>query len=188
VEFDPAARADLRARAAAVDAAESARTKARLSWLPSLDAFASYSIHGQDFLSDSGDDWTVGVALRWDVFTGLRRPAEAERAGAELRAAELEYRQGLREARGEVRRARRAVASAREAVEASRAAREAAREGRDLLRRRFEEGLATAADLLQAEARATAMAVRAVDALAGYHVAVARLRFARARSGAGARR
>lgn len=187
VDFEASARADMRARAAAVEAAESARRGAQLSWAPSLDAFASYSIHGRDLFSDSGNDWSVGVALRWDVFTGLRRPAEAERAGAELRAAELEYRQGLREARGEVRRARRAVAAAREAVEASRAAREAARKGRGLLRRRFEEGLATAADLLQAEARTTAMTVRAVDALAHYHVAMARLRFARSEATGGER-
>jgi len=71
------------------------------------------------------------------------------------------------------------------AVEASRAARAAAREGRDLLRRRFEEGLATPADLLQAEARATTMEVRAVDALAQYHVALARLRFLRSEPSAG---
>ncbi len=45
------------------------------------------------------------------------------------------------------------------------------------MRRRFEEGLATAADLLQAEARATGMRERAITALANYHVAVANLEF-----------
>lgn len=183
--FDPTARADLRARAAVLRAAEAARTGARLAWAPRLEAFAGYSIHGDDLLSDSGEDWTVGVALRWDAFTGLARPARARRAAAESWSAELEYRQELREARAEVRIARRTVGAARRAVEASRAARAAAREGRDLLRRRFEEGLATPADLLQAEARATTMEVRAVDALAQYHVALARLRFLRSEPSAG---
>lgn len=186
--FDPTARPDVRARAAGLEAAEAAATRADLAWAPRLDAFGAWSMHGGDLFSDQGTDWTVGVGLRWSLFTGLRRPAEARRASAEATAARLEYRQALREARGEVETARRAVVAARRAVEASRAARAAAREGRELMRRRFEEGLATPADLLQAEARATAMEVRAVDALAAYHVAAARLRFARSgTAGAGAR-
>lgn len=186
-EFDPTRRADVLARAAAVEAAEAGSRQAELSWLPSLEAFGSWSRHGDDPFSGGGTGWTVGVGLRWSLFTGFRRPAEAREADAELMAARLEHRQALREARGEVQRTRRSVKAARRAVEASRAAREAAREGRELMRRRFEEGLATPSDLLQAEARATAMEVRAVDALARYHVARARLRFARSQSDAGAR-
>lgn len=186
-DFDPTRRADVRARAAAVEAAEAGSRRAELAWLPSLEAFGSWSRHGGDPLSGGGAGWTVGVGLRWSLFDGFRRPAEAREAAAELTAARLEHRQAVREARGEVRRARRSVEAARQAVEASRAAREAAREGRELMRRRFEEGLATPSDLLRAEARATAMDVRAVDALAEYHVARARLRFARAQSGAGDR-
>jgi outer membrane protein TolC len=186
-EFDPARRADVRARAAAVEAAEANSRRAELSWLPSVEAFGSWSRHGDDPFSGGGTGWTVGVGLRWSLFTGFRRPAEAREADAGLTAARLEHRQALREARGEVSRASRRVEAVRQAVEASRAAREAAREGRELMRRRFEEGLATPSDLLQAEARATAMEVRAVDALARYHVARARLRFARSQSGAGGR-
>lgn len=180
--FDPARRADVRARAAAVEAAEAGSRQADLSWLPSVEAFGAWSRHADDPFSGGGTGWTVGVGLRWSLFTGFRRPAEAREADADLTAARLEHRQALREARGEVRRAQRSVEAARHAVEASRAAREAAREGRELMRRRFEEGLATPSDLLQAEARATAMEVRAVDALTRYHVARARLRFARAQS------
>ena len=50
------------------------------------------------------------------------------------------------------------------------------------MRRRFDEGLATATDLLQAEARATAMRQGAIDALANYHMAVARFDFVRSQS------
>lgn len=180
--FDPTARADLRARRAAVKAAESSLDEARLAWVPSLGAFAAASTHGIDGFGDDGSDWTVGVGLRWSLFSGFRRPARVDEAGARLTTARIEYEQRLREARAEVRTARRSVEATRRGVEASREAREAAREGRDLMRRRFEEGLATPADLLQAEARATGARARLVDALARYHMAAARLRFARARS------
>jgi outer membrane protein TolC len=50
------------------------------------------------------------------------------------------------------------------------------------MRRRFDEGLATATDLLQAEARGTSMRQRAISALAGYYMAVARLDFVRSQT------
>jgi outer membrane protein TolC len=45
------------------------------------------------------------------------------------------------------------------------------------MRRRFEEGLATAADLLQAETRRAQAESHAIDAQAGLLMAEARLRF-----------
>ncbi|NIR77986.1 MAG: hypothetical protein GWO00_06260, partial [Gemmatimonadetes bacterium] len=48
-----------------------------------------------------------------------------------------------------------------------------------LVRRRFQEGMATTADLLQADARAAAMASRAIEARAGLWIAAVRLDFAR---------
>lgn len=181
--FEPSNRADLRARAAAVEAAESGLARARLAYLPDLDAFAGWSLHGGAPFASDGTDWTVGLALRWEVFGGLRRAADAGRARARLTASRLEFEQALREARGEVAVGRRSLASARTALTASRAALEAAREGRDLVRRRLEEGLATPSELLQADARVSAARAEAVEALVGYHVAAARLDFALSTSG-----
>jgi outer membrane protein TolC len=45
------------------------------------------------------------------------------------------------------------------------------------MKRRFEEGLATATDLLAAEARAAQARSRAIDAVTGQRLAEARLRF-----------
>jgi outer membrane protein TolC len=49
--------------------------------------------------------------------------------------------------------------------------------GRDLMWMRFEEGLATATDLLAADSRAARARSRAIDASAAYRMAQARLRF-----------
>ncbi len=181
-EFSPAARADLRALAAISDAAGAAKRQAALNWVPALDAFAQYTTHSPDAFSFDEDDWTVGVALRWTLFSGFGRAAEVQRASLEQRIAGLEYAQALRDASLEIDQAERAVRSARLQVEATGAAAAAAASGRDLMRRRFDEGLATAADLLQAEARVTAMRQGAIGALANYHMAVARFEFARSQS------
>ena len=177
VEFEPAARADLRARAAAARAAGAAKRQAALAFVPALDAFAQYATHSTDAFSFDEADWTVGVMLRWNLFNGFARSADLQRANLERRIADLEYEQALRDALSERDQVERSVGSARQQVEATGAGATAAESGRQLMRRRFEEGLATAADLLQAEARATAMRQRAINALANYHIAVARLDF-----------
>jgi len=182
IEHEPGARADLKALAANADAAGSASTQATLSWIPAVDAFARYATHGANAFSVDEDNWTVGVMLRWPLFTGFNRSADIQSAKLERRIARIEYEQALREARTEVDQAQRAVASALLQVEATQAAFEAADAGRELMRRRFQEGLATAADLLQAQARSTLMRQRAIDALAAYYMAVARLDFVRAQS------
>lgn len=182
LEFTPSARADLRALAATVEAAGAAKRQAVMTWVPALDAFAQYTTHSPDAFSVDEDDWTVGVALRWTLFSGFGRTAEVQRADLEQRIAGLEYAQALRDARREIDQAERAVRSAGLQVEATRVAAEAASSGRDLMRRRFDEGLATAADLLQAEARATEMREGAISALANYHMAVARFEFARSQA------
>lgn len=181
-EFEPEARADLRALAAAADAADAVKIGASLTYIPALDVFGRYSTHATDPLSFDASNWTVGVALRWTLFSGFARSADSQQAEMERRIARIQYEEALRKALSQVEQAERGVRSAREQVAATRAASDAATSGRDLMRRRFEEGLAIAADLLQAEARATEMRERAINALASYHIAIARLEFARSQS------
>lgn len=173
-------RSDLRAADEGVRAAEAQVDAARFAFLPALGAFATWASHGTAPFAGDGTDWTVGIGLRWSLFEGFGRNAELESARADLAAARLERERAVRSARGERLLARRALEAASEALQAARSGREAARTGRDLMRRRFAEGLATPADLLQAEARTRAAEARAVDALARYHQARARLRFATA--------
>jgi outer membrane protein len=181
-EFEPSQRSDLRALAAAANAAAAAKTQASLRWIPAIDVFARYAWHSQDVFAFEQDNWTVGALLRWTAFDGLARSADNQRASLQKRIADIEYEQAVRDAEKELDQALRAVASARLQVEATQAASQAAASARELMRRRFDEGLATAADILQAEARATAMRQRAIDALAAYHMAVARLDFIRTQS------
>jgi len=171
-------RADLLALEARVDAADATARSQSLGWVPSLEAFGGYLKHGDEPFSSTGTEWSVGLALRWQFFDGFRRPAGLSRANAELDASRILYEHARRAARVEVRKALDGVRSARLAVAASAAAARASSEGRDLTRRRFEQGLASPADLLQAEARATAMAVQSIDSLTEYHMARARLDFA----------
>ncbi len=180
--FHAEGRADLRMLASLREAASANERRSRLTFLPAVDGFAQYASHAGAAFDSDGADWTVGLALRWNVFSGLGRLAEGQRAAAAGRIAATRYEETLRAAQSEFARAREAVTATDRQVRAMRAAAAAAEEARSLVRRRFEEGLATASDLLQAEARAVSMRERAVEALAKRQIALARLEFVSAES------
>jgi outer membrane protein TolC len=167
-------RSDIRALDSGLMAAEARARGASRSWAPTLEAFGRGAVHSES-LSEFQDNWTVGVQMRWPLFTGFGISAARDQAQAGLRAMELERAQALSEARAELDEARRGVVSAARRVQAMDAAAAAASEARRLVELRFQQGLATTVDLLQAEARLTEMRAGAVDALADYHLAVARL-------------
>jgi outer membrane protein TolC len=167
-------RSDIRALDSELLAAEARARGASRGWAPTLEAFGRGAVHSES-LSEFQDNWTVGVQMRWPLFTGFGISAARDQARAGVRAMELERAQALSEARAELDEARRGVVSATRRVGAMEAAAAAAAEARRLVELRFQEGLATTVDLLQAEARLTGMRAGAVDALADYHLAVARL-------------
>lgn len=175
--FDPAERADLRALASARDAAEAGAKKAGRTFLPEIGVFGNYGIYGADAFQNDGNNWTVGVGLTWNVFSGFSRSNDNQRAQAAQTIAETRYQEALREANAELASARDGVRATRQAVEATVAARAAAEAGAELMERRFDEGLATPADLLQAETRRAQAESHAIDAMAAFRMAEAQLRF-----------
>jgi len=173
------ARADLTAGRAGVEAARADVRAMEAARLPALQAFGMLSTHAAGPTDRRQSNWTVGLRVSVPVFTGfqLSRGTEAARAGA--RALELEHDQREREARTGLRSARRGAEAARGALVSARGASEAADEALRLLTRRYEEGMATVADLLQAEARAVHLRTGVVAAEADLGIALAALEFTR---------
>lgn len=170
-------RPDLQASEAGLRAAGARIRQARRSRLPVVQGFARLESHSLRAFSGIRDDWTVGFRLRVPVFTGFEVRAREGAATAMLEAAEREHDLRIRQAEAEITEARRAVDAARLRLEAANAGAEAAEEAARLMRRRFEEGLATTADLLAVEAQAAELATRAVDTRLALHLAGARLAF-----------
>jgi outer membrane protein TolC len=172
------ARADLAAGRAGVEAAEAHAGVVSARRLPKLEAFGHLSGHTPGFGDGLEWNWTAGVQLSLPIFTGFSLSRGAAAAEAQARALSLEQRQRELEAASEVSAARRSVEASRAALEAARTAAAAADEAARLLQRRYEEGVATVADLLQAEAWATELATGVVDAEANLSMALATLAFA----------
>jgi outer membrane protein TolC len=170
-------RADIQARQAELDASRASHRRANAAWFPAIVASGRYGIHSTEAFGSSGENWSVAVAVRWNLFSGGGRLAESARTRADLRIAETQYEQALNEAIVELRSAERSIDASARTAEAAVAARVAAESGARLMRRRFEEGLTTASDLLSAESRLARTTQAEVDALASHQLAIARLRF-----------
>jgi outer membrane protein TolC len=177
LDFDPSGRADLRALSSVRDAAEAGSKRAGRQYLPEIGVFADYAIHSAEAFRSDGDYWTVGVGLKWNIFSGFSRSKDRQRADAAKTIADTRYQEALRQASADLEEARGGVSAARQAVAATVAASAAAEAGAELMRRRFEEGLATPSDLLQAESRRAQAESYAIDAQAAYRMAEAQLRF-----------
>lgn len=145
-------RSDLRQARAELEKSAAAVKLARSAYLPSAGAFAAYQMNAENtpFGSDN-DAWSAGISLKWQIFDGFRRCRERDRASAGRSAAAETLENSVKEAAYQVQESllRREEMEKRREV-ASHALLDAEETVR-LLSRRFENSLATMAELLDAQ-------------------------------------
>lgn len=149
------ARADVRAAERALEASRADAWRAKAAYLPRLNGFARYDWNDPTGLFRNVKSWTVGVMATWSPFAGaselsdLRATAARERSAAAQRdaavgQAELELertRTGLQVALAQLDIAERAVAQSTEAHR--------------IVALKYDGGLATISELLEASAMET---------------------------------
>lgn len=172
-----ATRADLVAAEYDLDATRAQVAVASAARLPAAQVFASLGTHAPGFTDDRASNWSVGVQIRVPLFTGFGLEARRGGAEAEARAAEATHADRLLRAEADVRAARRGVTAALESRDAALLARDASAEAARLLSLRYDEGMATLADLLSAQARAAGLAARLVESEARWRMQLAQLDF-----------
>ncbi|ROQ91042.1 TolC family protein [Desulfosoma caldarium] len=123
--------------------------EARARYLPRVDAFSSYGVSGPDWESGSSD-YTLGLAFRWDLYEGQRRPG-IDQALALVAAAEAQVREAEDQVRLQVVEAFESLRAARERLNLSLQAVAQAREALRIVRDRYAEGLTTITEVLRAE-------------------------------------
>ncbi|MHB1861981.1 MAG: TolC family protein [Gemmatimonadaceae bacterium] len=165
-----AGRADLRAATLGAEAAGADARRARAAYLPRLNAFGRYDWHSLSHPYDGLPSWTAGLMVSWSPFSGGGtlsdvRHAAAQRAVANAAAdaananAQLEEAQTRTELLVALQRMDLAELAAAQAVEAHR-----------LVTRKYEGGLATIVELLDA---AAAQARTAVELSAARYAVIA---------------
>jgi len=157
-------------------AAEAEVRRAQGGYRPRLSAFGSLDYdRGWKFDGD-GNSYTAGVLAQWDLWDGQLTRGKVNGARADLEVAQEEERK-LRLALGlEVEQARLSFNEADERLAVTEKSIAQATESADLTRARFEQGLAIATQLIDAETALTVARVRRAEAEADRRIAIAALR------------
>ncbi|MEM1181228.1 MAG: TolC family protein [Acidobacteriota bacterium] len=146
---------------------------------PQIDLTGAYG-HQVRLLDDLGDslfaDWRIGIGMSWSVFDGGRIRGEVAQIDAQRDQAKWRLEELRRQVVAELEAGRAAWATARERLAAAQLASNAATEAARVAAESFRLGVALQADLLDAQDRAVAQELAAIEARYDLLLEDARLR------------
>jgi len=151
---------------------------ARSEMFPSIvltGSLGSESRSLSDLFSGPAAVWALGAAITAPIFAGGRLEARVDAAAARERQALVGYQQTIRNAFGEVRTALVSQARARESYEAETAREEALSQSLRLARLRYQNGVSSQLDVIDAERGLLAARIARIDALRQHRAAIADL-------------
>ncbi len=150
--------------------------RVRAEYLPRVDLKGKYYLDDENLGYDLGrDNWTVGVVLDWDIFTGFSTESELSKAESALEEMLAADRKTTLSVKTDVKNAYLDADSARARFASAEASVAAAEESLELVKRQYEGGSATIARYLQAELDRNRARVRATAAYYDREKAVANI-------------
>ena len=171
-------RSDLRQAAQRREQAELGVGLARSASYPTLHAGAAFQLNDRSVpFGGENNSWYAGVSLRWELFDGMRRSREQEKAGALQAEAAETLEQYRTEVAFQVAESRLRRDEAAQRVEVARAAVADAEEGLRLVQKRFEGALATIVELLDMQISVNRARAAVVDTDADLVLATAQLAY-----------
>ncbi len=151
--------------------------KAKAAHLPGLYLSGSYEINSEDF-SETANNYTLGAVMRFNLFSGFGLQSKVDEAIANLRQTKAMARQLKLGIGVETRRAFFMAQSAYQRIEVAQAAVTQAEEGLRIVRNRYESGLFTIVNLLDAEVALQQARTNHLRSLHDLEVAMAQLNLA----------
>jgi outer membrane protein TolC len=144
-------RPDLQRVRSEQSAQEKSLSMAKGAFGPRLNAFGSWQTDSHSIGWNGGNNWTAGLELSIDLFSGGAKMAQLQREKATSERVAAMRSAFEDNVRLQVRRAYYDNESARQQVAVAKAATEQATESLRILKDRYDAGLATVTDLLRAE-------------------------------------
>lgn len=144
----------------------------RVQWDSFQDDISKTSVSGGAW----NRSWNVALVMSWPIFTGFETTGKIRQAKVDYNQSRLDDSQLRRQVRLEVRDAVGRVNEARQRVEALGETVAQAERGVDISRIRFENGLGTQLELMDAQVALTTVRVNRISALHDLAVAVSELR------------
>ena len=152
-------RADVGAASSALDAARADALRARLAYLPHVNGFARYDWNSPARLYAGDRNWTVGVMATWSVFTGASDISDVRATAARSDAAQAEAAAAEANRRLEIDQTSTTLAVALTRLSIAERAVAQSAEAHRIVGRKYEGGLATVVELLDAQAVETQSAL-----------------------------
>lgn len=143
-------RADLKAAASRIRAAELSRKAADAEWYPTLGISADYGLVGMNPANSHGT-FSVAGQLTFPIWAGGRAKADAEQADVALRRSRTSYDDLRARVEADVRSAFLDLTSAADQVRVSNSRRELARDELEQAKDRFASGVADTVEVVQAQ-------------------------------------
>lgn len=172
----PAQRPELAASAQRLEAAAAEVRRAGAGYKPRLNAFGSLDYDYGTRTERDGKSYTAGVLLQWDLWDGAGTKARRAEAKANLETATEQDRKLRLDLAFELEQARLAFRESSERLAVTAKTIAQAAESVELTRSRFEQGLALATQLIDAETALVAAQVRRAEAEADQRIAAAAVR------------
>ena len=169
-------RAELAASQHRQRAAEAEVRRATSGYKPRVSAFGSLDYDYGTRTGGDGRSYTGGMLLQWNLWDGLLTKAKREEAKANLDATREEDRKIRLALDLELEQARIALREAHERLAVTEKVVDQASESVDLIRSRFEQGMAISTQLIDAETALIAARVRRAEAESDQRIAIAAVR------------
>ncbi|MGE5729851.1 MAG: TolC family protein [Gemmatimonas sp.] len=150
--IEGAQRADVRAASRQVDAARADALRARSTYLPRLNSFARYDWNSSDRPYAGDRNWTVGIMASWNIFSGASDLGDVQASAARASAAQAQDEAARANARLDVEQSRTSLDVALTRLSIAERATMQSAEAHRIVGRKYEGGLASVAELLDAQA------------------------------------
>jgi len=148
-------RADVRAATLALDARRADAWRARAAYLPRLNGFARYDWNDPTGFFANQKNWTVGVMASWSPFTGANEISGTRATAGRARAAEAEHEAASAQAALEQERTRSELQVALAQLDIAERAVAQSAEAHRIVSLKYDGGIATISELLEASALET---------------------------------
>jgi outer membrane protein TolC len=147
----PENRADFQAMRSAISAQDMMINSEKMSYLPKLNGFAEYMINDADALGFGSSSYLVGAQLSWNLFNGMitRNKIEEHRVERNKIAEQLNYQK--EQSQLELNKTHRQARDAQFSLQQQQIAVTQATEALRILQNRYQQGLVTTNDILQAQ-------------------------------------
>ena len=170
-------RADIKAMQIASTARKNMHKAAKMSFLPSINAFGSYELYDDNLFQTSANGYLIGAQLTWNVFEGSKRFGKIQKSKAEYERSKLQYDQYLSQSNLEFNKAKRMLIDAENKLKLTKLALQQSEESLRIRTNRFKQGLEKTSDLLMVETQYSQKQLEYYQTIFEYNYAQAYLNF-----------